>query len=347
LRGEITRALLFVFGGTGVLAIIQAVLPFTASFMQVGLALILLQVPNWVLPRDKTAEALGVTFAIGDWRRGLALGGAAILIVFPLFVGGFHLVYTQLLERPVSWDAEKLLRWEEDLELAPVRPCGRSDVSVWTQDEQLWVVATPQAELAVRLDVDASARLIRCGTSGPIVGRAVARSNDGAWHPPKGQGVWFDLAAHHGFHLELSDGDKAVPSDRIRLGAKSVAASDDGKVGGSRDLWWLLAYIVIHLGLVALPEEHFFRGYLMSRLDVALGTPRRLLGVPVGWGLVLSALFFALLHPILIPGPHRLLVFFPALLFGWLRRKQGALGAAILVHAMSNVLLAIVSRMYG
>jgi len=98
---------------------------------------------------------------------------------------------------------------------------------------------------------------------------------------------------------------------------------------------------------VALPEEHFFRGYLMSRLDGLLGTPRRVLGVQVGAGLVLSALLFALLHPILIPGPHRLLVFFPALLFGWLRARQGALGAAILVHAMSNVLLAIVSRMYG
>ena len=338
------------FGGTGLLAVVQAIFPATSGFMQVGLAILLLQTPLWVMPRVPP-ETLGVTFAIGDWRRGLRLALVTMAIVFPVFVGGFHLAYTTLLERGVDWDGERLLRWEEDLELAPPRACGRAEASVWTQDAQLWVVAPTQQELTLRLEGPAPqplARVIRCNPhNGPVVGAVLAPGTDGAWRPPRGVGLWIDLAGRHDLRLHLEAGGKPLPADIIRLGTKGVAASDDGLVSGSRDLWWLLAYIVIHLGLVALPEEHFFRGYLMSRFDAALGTPRRLLGVPIGWGLVLSALFFALLHPILIPGPHRLLVFFPALLFGWLRQRQGALGAAILVHAMSNVLLAIVSRMYG
>ncbi|MCC6622664.1 MAG: CPBP family intramembrane metalloprotease [Deltaproteobacteria bacterium] len=344
------------FGGTGLLAVVQAIFPATSGFMQVGLAVLLLQAPNWVMPREAPLAPLGVVFAIGDWRRGLKLSLVAMGIVFPLFVGGFHLAYTAILGRGVDWDAERLLRWGEDLELAPSRPCGQASAAVWTQDDHLWIVAPARAELVIRLAAPPGgaaattpvARQIRCAAGGqPTVGPPLPPAADGAWRPPRGGGLWIDLGPRHDFALRLEADGKPLPATAIRQGARGVEADDDGVVGGARDLWWLIAYIIIHLGLVALPEEHFFRGYLMGRLDVTLGTPRRLLGVQVGWGLVLSALCFALLHPILIPGPHRLLVFFPALLFGWLRAKQGALGAAILVHAMSNVLLAVVSRMYG
>ena len=106
-------------------------------------------------------------------------------------------------------------------------------------------------------------------------------------------------------------------------------------------------FLIVHLGLIALPEEWFFRGYLQGRLDQLWGTPWRVLGVDMGWGLIVAAFAFAALHPILIPGFHRLLVFFPALLFGWLRARSQHIGAAVLIHALCNLLLAIVSRMYG
>ena len=353
LRREIGLALAIVFGGTFLLAIVQWIIPATSSFMQVGLALLLLEVPLRVLPRVPSLSPYPhppQALKLGPAGPGLRLGLGTVLLVFPLFIGGFHLAYTTLLDRPVDWSGTHLLRWSEDLEGAPPQPCGRKEASVWTDEGRLWVVAPRDTALAVHLtSADGPvvhARELRCLTR-PTLGPELMPDAKGVFHPPRGTGLFVDLGPRHHFDLKILGATAEVPAPEIRLGRAAVGGPDDGHLSSSRDLWWLLAYLVIHLGLVAYPEESFFRGYLLPRLDAFYGTPRRLFGVAVGWGLPLSSLAFALLHPILIPGPHRLLVFFPALLFGWLARRQGSLGAAILVHALSNVCLAIVSRMYG
>jgi membrane protease YdiL (CAAX protease family) len=347
LSRELRTALLVVFGATFVLAIIQAVLPFTASFMQVGLALVLLEVPPWILRKTQPGTPLPDTLRIGPLRPGLTLGLVTSLIVFPIFIVGFHLTYTTLLDRPADWDPARLSRWSEDLEYAPPSPCRPDAASVWTQDDSLWVTAPTASSITLRLATEGTprvtARTLRCRGQSPIVGPPLEPDATGTYHPPRGVGLHFDLGPADAFDLSIFE--QNAPLERVSLGARAV--SSDAPVSSTRDLSWILVYLLIHLGLVAWPEEYFFRGYLLPRLDQRYGTPRRLLGVPIGRGLILSALAFALLHPILIPGPHRLLVFFPALLFGWLAARQRHLGAAILVHALSNLCLAIVSRMYA
>lgn len=90
--------------------------------------------------------------------------------------------------------------------------------------------------------------------------------------------------------------------------------------------------------LVALPEEAFFRGYLQTALsDLETGRVR-FLGAslaPRAW--MLQAALFALLHLAVQPQPARLAVFFPALLFGWLRAWRGGIGAASALHALANL----------
>jgi membrane protease YdiL (CAAX protease family) len=109
------------------------------------------------------------------------------------------------------------------------------------------------------------------------------------------------------------------------------------------DLSWLL---VTHLLVVALPEELFYRGFLWARLREGLGEGRlKVLGVPVGSAFLLVALTFALGH-LTEPYPWRLAVFFPALLFGWLRVRSDGLLAPILVHGLSNVLMAILEASF-
>jgi len=104
---------------------------------------------------------------------------------------------------------------------------------------------------------------------------------------------------------------------------------------------FLLAQVVI----VALPEEAFFRGYVQTTLTDAESGRLRVLGVPVApraW--LLQALLFALVHVLSEPHPARLAVFFPGLLFGWVRAWRGGIGAALALHAMSNLYSEILAR---
>jgi membrane protease YdiL (CAAX protease family) len=158
------------------------------------------------------------------------------------------------------------------------------------------------------------------------------------------RGLLVDLGARTRFQATVELDGARISEGSLRLGRYGDGAS---ALDLDRTPWWLFTYFIVHLGLVALPEEWFFRGYLQGRLDRLWGTRFTLFGVRFGWGLVAASAAFAALHPILIPGFHRLLVFFPGLFFGWLRAKTGNIGAAVLVHALSNLLLAIISQMYG
>lgn len=89
--------------------------------------------------------------------------------------------------------------------------------------------------------------------------------------------------------------------------------------------------------MIALPEEFFFRGYLLGRFNQVFGKSRRLLGVAVGPGLILVSLIFAVSHSLISFAPWHILIFFPALAFGWLREKTGTLTAPVLFHAACNV----------
>lgn len=105
------------------------------------------------------------------------------------------------------------------------------------------------------------------------------------------------------------------------------------------------SFAATQLLVIALPEEAFFRGYVQTRLHDQLGEGRTILGVKVHVGvLVLQAALFAAIHFVSIPHPARLAVFFPALLFGVVRAWRGGIGAAMLLHAMSNVLAEILER---
>jgi membrane protease YdiL (CAAX protease family) len=93
-----------------------------------------------------------------------------------------------------------------------------------------------------------------------------------------------------------------------------------------------------HLIVVAIPEEVFFRGYLMERLERVWPPTRRLFGAKVGWALVVSSALFAIGHLAVIPNPVRLAVFFPGLLFGWMRARTGSIAAGATYHALCNLL---------
>ena len=99
--------------------------------------------------------------------------------------------------------------------------------------------------------------------------------------------------------------------------------------------------------VIALPEEAFYRGYLQTALDEAWPKRKSIFGAQIGWGLLVTSVLFAVGHYITVRDPNRLAVFFPSLVFGWLRARTGGVGAPIAFHAMSNIFSAMLGRGYG
>lgn len=90
--------------------------------------------------------------------------------------------------------------------------------------------------------------------------------------------------------------------------------------------------------VVGLPEELFFRGFLLAKLEARFPPKRRWLGGGIGLALVLSALAFALIHLPKDGDPRALATFFPGLLFGWMRSATGSILASTITHGCSNIL---------
>ncbi len=110
---------------------------------------------------------------------------------------------------------------------------------------------------------------------------------------------------------------------------------------------YLTQVVAYHLLVVALPEEFFYRGYMQSRLNQVFPKRLRFLGVSFGWGLFLTAILFAAGHSLVVVRWWHFSIFFPAVIFGWLRERTGNVLAPALFHALCNVLMVTLDTMYG
>ncbi|PID38719.1 MAG: CPBP family intramembrane metalloprotease [Proteobacteria bacterium] len=106
---------------------------------------------------------------------------------------------------------------------------------------------------------------------------------------------------------------------------------------------WLAA---AQLLVVALPEEYFFRGYLQTKLERVWTPKRRLLGGGLGVALIATSILFSLAHVLVDFNPLRFAVFFPSLVFGWLRSATGSILASVLFHACSNLISDVLHRSF-
>ena len=103
--------------------------------------------------------------------------------------------------------------------------------------------------------------------------------------------------------------------------------------------WSLAEFCLVQMLVVALPEELFFRGFLLGLLEQRFPPKRRLLGGGIGIALVLSSLAFALIHIPKDGDPRVLATFVPGLFFGWLRSATGSILAPTIAHGCSNILI--------
>lgn len=106
----------------------------------------------------------------------------------------------------------------------------------------------------------------------------------------------------------------------------------------------ILANVINNLLLVAIPEEIFFRGYLQGQFS-RVYTSKRFMGFLSPANLITSILF-AIGHFFTNPRIDRLAVFFPSILFGYVRDVRGNIYPSIILHWISNFLMYIILGMY-
>lgn len=114
-----------------------------------------------------------------------------------------------------------------------------------------------------------------------------------------------------------------------------------GEWPGPPQPWW--DRLFAELLFAGLPEEVFFRGWLLPRAERLLrGKAWTLFGLRLTAGNLVTSVAFAVMH--LSTGRlDRLNVFFPSLWFGWLTQVSRSIWPAIVVHAISNVWMAAAS----
>lgn len=88
------------------------------------------------------------------------------------------------------------------------------------------------------------------------------------------------------------------------------------------------SFLLLQIVQTALPEEFFFRGWFYPLLRQKW---------PFLTALIINSLLFAFMHSLFRLQWWHFSIFFPGLLFGWLREKTGAITAPILFHALSNL----------
>jgi membrane protease YdiL (CAAX protease family) len=267
-----------------------------------------------------------------------------MLLTFPPYLVGFHGWQVWWLGNDAAVSEARFDRWPVELEDPPkVERLAEGEVRLFSAGRDLWLrwrLPGGQA-FAARVKSDAPV-VVRAGRVQPRPAQSEGFELQGR---SEGQVVF--RAPGHSLSVDLDAGGDRLPAGRLRLGTALVAA-DEMPYRAERSWWWILNLILVQVLLVALPEEVFYRGYLQTRLEGLVGRDRRILGVPVNVSaLVLTSALFAVGHFLTIPSPQRLAVFFPSLLFGWLRRASGGVAAGVLYHAACNILVELASRFYA
>jgi membrane protease YdiL (CAAX protease family) len=318
---------------TAIIGVVGLLVPLVAQNQLALVAAAFLYLPALAIwKRGLDLTAYGLTAA--PVLRGLILFVVVTAITLPLHGLGYHVMQGWLTDATPEASRNRLARFDRELDRRPTEPAD--GLLAWVEGDRFIVVWTGQGPQAVRLRVSPARiqsinpvrlegdRLFRLPASRQV--KARADGADALLSP--GLGVSLDTRGLDTIEFEAETPD-------LFKGRWQVVDSTPYKT--QRSPWWWLAMFGAQLVMVAIPEEWFYRGFVQKRLHEAWSGRRRILGVELGWGWVVSSALFAIGHLVLDPRPSRLAVFFPSLLFGWMRAKTGSILSSALFHAACNV----------
>jgi membrane protease YdiL (CAAX protease family) len=330
--------------------------PFLAQNLYALVAAIFVGVPYWWLSRRGVDfERFGLT-----WERA-GRGALWGLLFAALTAGPFALGYwwweTTIQERHFELSADNNYKW-------PVEYQGRPDT--WGDSPGVWVwadgptlhmgIRSGQQPVAVTLEADeaftpqvvGAARLE--GPEGDPTARIILDKPQSRARISVGSAA--SRAPPRALTIEASHPDSG---ERVDLYRGAGAEPADQPAEAERGLGWLLLWTLTQLLFIALPEEFFYRGYLQTRIADALDARKQRLGdssprrrvLGISAENALTSLLFGLGHLLIPIGgvlvASRISVFFPSLLFGWLRERTGTIAAPVVYHAAANMMVLLAS----
>ncbi len=322
---------------TAGLTVLQGNIAWVRGYTLVIVAATFLYLPIEVLHRTGQNPA---DFGIHRRRplRGVGFALLVMLVTLPPYLIGFHVWQTEWLGREAGAEA-RYDQWPVELHDAPRAAPREGEVRLYSVDRRLWLRWRLPAGQRFEARITGEGLAPGVGPIEPVPGglHVEGRSDGQATFVVDGSS----------FAVAVDAGGDRLPAERLKLGTGSVGAPDN-PYRAERGFGWLINLILVQLLLVALPEEVFYRGYVQTRLDGLVGRDVKILGVAVNpASLVLTSALFAIGHVVTVPSAHRLAVFFPSLLFGWMRRATGGIIAPVLFHAACNLLVEFASLHYG
>lgn len=349
-------ALLLILG----CVLLASAVPFVAQNLYALVAAVFVGLPYWWLGRKKLDfDRFGLTW--DNAGRGALWGLLFTALTLGPFAVGYWWWETSVQNREYRFAVDNFFKWPVEFE---GRPTG------WGDNAGVWVWSDgPALHVGLRADKDPVEVAIEAGQAfrPRVIGTAKLSAPEGK--DPLGEHRRWTVRldeAHKRTEVVVGGEAKRAPPRDIRISArrpgsdKSVtihqgrAAEPVGaSVDLDRGLLWIVLWLMTQLVFIALPEEFFYRGYLQTRLKEILqarkeaksdgegAERRRILGIS-GENLVTSVLFS--LGHLLIPiggaiVVARASVFFPSLVFGWLRERTDTIAASVVYHAGANLMV--------
>ncbi|RAL24832.1 hypothetical protein DL240_01065 [Lujinxingia litoralis] len=332
------------------LSLLSGAIPWLAANLVAAVGLVFFGLAHLVFKRiDADPKRFGVDLDTIPASQVL-FGLAVTALIFPLFALGNHVWERQVLDRDFVPALENYRQWSPALQTRPpelTAPGAR----VWTARRAIHVELSSPEDAPGALSLNAHA-------DAPVHWQSLGRTN---LHVTDQNHTW-ELTptaplARYTLPPRTPEG-QVQPLHTLTLTYDAPITSGAGNTAPGEPLTlkrgyaWILLWALTHLLLVALPEEYFYRGYLQTRLGQLLthaeGHPRRFLGLTLAnW---LTSALFALGH-LLVPVGGAILVtraavFFPSLLFGWMRERSGSIIAPVIFHAAANMMVLLVNVHY-
>ncbi len=368
------------FVGILALALLSGAVGFIAANLYALVAAVFIGLPYWWMGRrDLDPDTFGLTTRrlLGN----VGIGLVAAVITFIPFAVGQYVWEVEVRGNTFEFDPDHWWQWGEELAGEPDAWGTSAGAWVWESQHALHVGARSERDVVSKVRLKGDRPFVPKVIQGRMLVRAITGDKETLRHTgtphlrwevqPRGtdRPAVVAIPAHpdkgerpRTVHITtFSPHESVIP---LHLGHEQVEAQEEeeGVISAKveRGLLWIALWILTQTLFIALPEEYFYRGYLQTRFAQAFTARRAEGGAPTPEGFwrtlltpsnVTTSVLFGLGHLLVPVGgvwlATRFTVFFPSLVFGWLREHTGTITASVVYHACCNMMVMVMAVHYG